>query len=226
MKTLVSHTLVRDGMPYIDLVIRQVVPYVNRCLITISEKSTDGTLQAMRKLEREFPQKIRIDFENVKRPGLLTYERQRLIDKTIEDWVLFLDADDLWPNSSLEEIVKLIEFDGFDAYSFNPYQVIDQEFYDADWKRKSFTKLFISNGINYRKEWPRDLIYRYNESLYWKDNPKVKPVDIKYFHLSNLMKWRFRNEEWAKIFASSIGTPERYPEEVRKELNLLLDKIR
>jgi len=152
MKSFCSHTLVRNGMPFIDLVLRQVIPFANRCLVTISDKSTDGTLKVLRQLEKEFPNKVFIDFENVKSPGELTGERQKQVDKTYEDWILFLDDDDYWPKESLKEILLKIEASNeIDAYSVTPYQVIDEHHYDLNWHNKSFTKWFKNQkGINYR----------------------------------------------------------------------------
>ena len=104
--TFASHTLVKNGTPFIDLVLRQVIPFANRCLITVSTSSDDGTFQLLDKLESEHPDKIIINFENVDSPGELTQERQALVDETEEDWILFLDDDDYWPTSSLASIMS------------------------------------------------------------------------------------------------------------------------
>jgi glycosyltransferase involved in cell wall biosynthesis len=220
MKSFCSHTLVRNGMPFIDLVLRQVIPFANRCLVTISDKSTDGTLKVLRQLEKEFPNKVFIDFENVKSPGELTGERQKQVDKTYEDWILFLDDDDYWPKESLKEILLKIEASNeIDAYSVTPYQVIDEHHYDLNWHNKSFTKWFKNQkGINYRHPWPRDLIYLNDTLLYWKTNPRVPSLDKKFFHLSNIKSGSFRNEDWAVKFKDKIGTPHPIPESQMKHI--------
>src|SRR5688572_8530366 len=110
-KTIVSHSIVKNGQPFLDLILRQVEPYMNRMLITISEKSTDDSLEVLRKLEHDFPKKVRISFENVSDPSELTKERQKQVKDSYEDWILFLDDDDYWPEESLKEMKRLIDDD-------------------------------------------------------------------------------------------------------------------
>ena len=230
----VSHTLVRQGMPFIDLVLRQVIPFANRCLVTISEKSTDGTLQILRKLEKEFPDKIKIDFENVQSAGELTNERQKQVEKTYEDFILFLDDDDYWPTESLEKMIELIEKDNdVDGYSINPYQVIDQRHYDGGWWNKWFSKWFKNqSGINYRGKWPRDMIWLNDTMLYWKTNPCIPKVSQffdydypRFFHLSYIKGHSFRSEDWAKKFAHQIGTPIVFPKNEMKHIWKIYEEL-
>lgn len=225
MKTFCSHTLVKQGMPFIDIVLRQVIPYANRCLVTISEKSTDGTLEVIKQIDKDFPNKISLDFENVQSPGDLTQERQKQLERTHEDWILFLDDDDYWPEESLEEIIELLN-ESDDAFAINPYQIINQRYYDHSWRYKWFTKWFRNqSGLHYEHNWPRDLIYLRDKVLYWRRNPKVKRITPKFFHLSNIKYVSFRSEEWAKEFLQKTGAGKEYPEEVKKHIWRLYEQF-
>ncbi len=196
--TTASNTLVKNGMPYLDLILRAVEPYMNRMLITISEKSTDGSLGVVRKFEKDYPTKVRVYFENVSKTDDLTLMRQKMIDDTHEDWILFLDDDDYWPKESLDEMIGLMEKD-VDGYAMSPIQVVDQNHYDKFWNdKKFFTKWFKNEDIHYVGCWPKDLIMMGEKSLFWKKNGRVKRLTGKYFHLSNIKQNSFRNEEWAK----------------------------
>jgi len=225
-KSVVSHTLVRNGQPFIGLVLRQVQPFVNRSLVTISDKSNDGTLQVLRRLQKEFPNKIYIDFENVQSPGLLTQERQKQVSRSYEDWILFLDDDDFWPEESLEEMMELLDTD-CDALANNPYQVVDQHYYDYSWRFKWFTKWFKNQkGIHYRKQWPKDLIYLNDEILYWRNqNKRTIRVKPRYFHLSNIKSSSFRKEKWAKKFENEVGLKKKYPKEVKKHIWRIYEEL-
>lgn len=222
MVTICSHTIVKNGQPFINIVLRQVIPHVTRSLITISEKSNDGTLAQLKRLEKEFPDKVRLDFENVKSPGELTGIRQRQLDNTIEDWVLFLDDDDYWPEANLKEMIKYLDAD-VDGYGVNPYQVIDSTHYDGSWGNKYFTKFFRKQtGVHYRHPWPRDLIYKNEEMLYWKKNSRVPIVPVKFFHLSHIKNHSFRDESWAGVFKEAVGKPIKFePHEQRQVWDLL-----
>lgn len=206
MSRLVSHTLVRNGMPFIDLVLRQVLPFVHKSLITISEQSEDGTKEAIEALKQEFPGKISISFENVENPGLLTQERQKQLDQTdLGDWVLFLDDDDYWPTSSLEQIVNWLGWD-VDGYAVNPLQIAGKEVHDTSWSNKWFTKFFRKQeGVHYKHPWPKDLIYKGDKMLYWKKNELVPKIDPRFIHLSYIKSYSFRKQTWAEKYGFNIN---------------------
>jgi glycosyltransferase involved in cell wall biosynthesis len=227
MQPITSHTLVKNGKPFIDLVLRQAEPFVDKMLITISERSDDGTLELLRKFERDYPRKVEINFENVADKSLLTGERQKQLDKTIGGWVWFLDDDDFWPTDAIVEVVKLLNEDkDVDGYSFNPYQLIDLKTHDDSWRIKSFTKFFKKqDGVHYEHPWPRDLIYKGKDCLHWRRNHRVPHVqNIHFFHLSNLKNCSFRNEEWSKgHYIKETGEPNPIPYGYEKEMELLSD---
>jgi glycosyltransferase involved in cell wall biosynthesis len=212
-------------MPFIGMVIKQVIPYVDRCLITMSLKADKDTFHRVIRLAEEYPGKVQVDYENVSKPGELTGIRQRQLDRTIEDWVLFLDDDDYWPDSSIKKIKELIELnEDVDAYSFNPLQVINHKHHDISWKNKWFTKLFKNQpGVHYENPWPRDLIYKGNEMLYWKKNDKVINKDIPFYHLSYVKDSSFRNEDWAKEFKNQPGVEGLYSAEQQKEVDKIFN---
>lgn len=210
---IASHTLIRNGMPFIDIVLRQVEPYMTRMLITISEKSDDGTLEVVNNFEKEFGHKVRLMFENVDDPSKLTLERQKMVDITSEDWILFLDDDDYWPKESMEEMIKLLKED-VDAYAVSPVQVLNQQFYDKHWyEHKFFTKWFRNKDIHYTNPWPKDNILMGDKELYWKKNLRTKRLYGKYFHLSNIKNNSFRNEKWSKgHYNEPIKNKSEYPD--------------
>lgn len=224
--SIASHTLVRNGQPFLDLVLRQVEPYMDRMLITISEKSEDGSLSVVRDFEKEFKSKVRVFFENVASPEFLTHQRQMQADLTSEDWILFLDDDDYWGDESLKEMIKLIEED-VDGYAVSPIQVIDQQYYDKHWyEHKFFTKWFKNVDINYHGPWPRDMIMSGDRELYWKKNPRTKRLVGKYFHLSNIKPKSFRKEEWTLgHYEEPIKNKSLYPDWCKPHLEKIYERL-
>lgn len=206
MKTIASHTLVKHGMPYIEPCLRQVIPYMTRCLITVSCRSKDGTLGILTKLKKEFPDKVFIEFEDVKSPGELTQERQKQVEKTTEDWILFLDDDDFWPTSEMNKMMRKLDED-VDGFSINPFQIIDDKSYDKSWHNKYFLKWFRNQpGLHYERPWPRDMVALNDKLLYWKTNPRAGRIeDVRFLHLSYLKYHSFRKDAWAKDFAFRVG---------------------
>jgi hypothetical protein len=213
-----SHTLVKNGQPFIGPVIRQVIPFMNTCRITVSVKADEKTLYDISMLAQEFPGKVIVDTENVASPKLLTQERQKQLRESSEDWILFLDDDDWWPEESLKEMMVLLEKD-VDGYASNPYQLLSKTTHDNYWKNRHFTKWFRNGSdVHYSRPWPRDLIFKGSTQLYWKINPRVPRIPVKFFHLSNIKASSFRKEDWAKkyndIKAQPVELPEKWKEEV------------
>lgn len=222
--TICSNTIVKNGMPFIGLVLKQVEPFVDRQIVTISVKADHSTRNSVFRHASEYPHKVLLMFEDVKTPGELTLERQKQLDLVREGWVLFLDDDDYWPTESLQGLLNLINNEeDVDGYAFRPFQVIDKEFYDSSWNNKWFTKVFKKQpGVHYKYPWPRDLIYKDETMLYWKKTSRVvRKEDIPFFHLSYIKNGSFRNEGWAKTFEHKIGSSELYPEKYK----IYMDKI-
>lgn len=211
--TISSNTIVRDGMPFIGKVLTQVAPYMEEMIITISEKSTDGTLTEIKKIQELYPNKVILNTENVASPGELTSVRNEQVKLTKSDWILFLDDDDYWPKDQLELCLAELDKDpNVLAYSVNPYQLIDMEHYDRSWIHKYFSKFLRREGLRYIKPWPRDLpADKDNKPLYHKWHPQVKNLPYKFYHLSYLKNKSFRTEEWAKDFKFKIGKSEKLP---------------
>jgi glycosyltransferase involved in cell wall biosynthesis len=195
-------------------------------LITISEKSTDDTLSALRTLEKDYPEKVRIYFEDVGKPAELTKERQKQVDNSSEDWILFLDDDDYWPKESMDEMVRLINED-VDAYAVSPFQVISNTRYDKHWyEHKFFTKWFRNKNIRYEGPWPRDMILSGDKELYWKKNPGTKRLVGKYFHLSGIKPGSFRQEMWTEgRYSEPIRNESLYPDWCKEHIERIYERL-
>lgn len=216
-----SHTIVRNGEPFIGHVLRHVLPLVDKSLVTISEKSDDGTLASLFDLQAEFGNKIEIDTEDVSKPAELTTVRQKQLDKTPNGtWVFFLDDDDWWPEDQLVQMIELInKNEDVDGYSVSPYQFMNKKYHDDSWGARSFTKFFRNDkGVHYRGDWPKDLICKNDDVLYWRKNKRVPHVGRKFIHLSYAKRYSFRNEKWAEEYKHHYGLGEKYPESVLPEV--------
>ncbi|MBI4136941.1 glycosyltransferase [Candidatus Roizmanbacteria bacterium] len=209
--TIASHTIVKNGMPFIGKVLRQAAPLMNKMFISVSAASDDGTLREVMEFIGENPGKVEFMEDGYTVPGQLTQLRQFQVDRTKQDWILFLDDDDYWPTDQLELCLKELEKDDTTlAYSVSPYQVIDNWHYDASWYNKSFSKfLKKTDGLHYRGDWPRDLpCDDTGKPLYWKTHKQVKTLPYKFYHLALLKNHSFRHEDWAKKkYSYHVGTP-------------------
>lgn len=215
---ITSNTIVKNGMPFIALVLKAVEPLMSEMIITISEKSDDGTREAIEALK--WP-KLRVLYENVKDLSELTNERQKQVNLTKTDWIMFLDDDDFWDIYELDKCLHELSNE-VDGLGVNPYQLLDKENQDASWiGKKYFTKFFRNDNINYRNPWPRDMIYKGDEMLYWKTNPRVKTVPYRFWHLVNLKNYSFRNNDLTNYkykYGQSILVDKPLPKEILEVL--------
>lgn len=215
--TIASHTIVRQGMPFIGKVLRQAAPFMDKMFISVSQSSDDGTLEEVMSFIGDNPGKVEFMQDGYTIPGQLTQLRQFQVDRTAQDWILFLDDDDYWQADQLELCLKELDKDeNILAYSVNPYQVIDSWHYDSSWYSKSFSKfLKKTDGLHYRGAWPKDLPCDSDGNpLYWKTHKQVKTLPYKFYHLALLKGHSFRSEDWAKKkYNYHVGAPERFENE-------------
>ena len=212
MAKVSANTIVRNGMPFIGKVLRQVAPIVDELIITISEYSDDGTVKEVSKVYEDFPGRVFVDFENVP-PGELTKVQQAQADRSKGDWILFLSDDDYWPTEELRKCISELDKNpDVLAYSVSPYQLLDNEHYDNSWRNKSFSKFLRREGMRYVGTWPRELpCDKYSKPLYWKTHAQVARLPHRFYHLSYLKEYSFRNEDWAKAFRFRQGEPKKLP---------------
>lgn len=221
MSKIVSHTICRNGQPFIGAVLRAALPLVDRMIITISKKSNDGTRQVIEGLDSP---KVELYEEEVADLGQLTQERQKQVGMTDSgDIIWFLDDDDFWEEDQAKSCIQFLKQSDLDAISVNPYQVLDKEHEDARWiNKKYFTKFFKNVDINYRHPWPRDLIYKGDELLYHKVNPRNKAVAYKFWHLAAIKNYSFRKNDLLN-FNDLEGKPTLLTRSLPKEIvNLVL----
>ena len=218
---IVSHTICKNSQPFIGAVLKAALPIVDRMIITISKKSNDGTREVIESLQSP---KIELYEEEVSNMGELTIERQKQIDMTAKgDIIWFLDDDDFWEEDQVRGAIEYLINSDIDAISVNPYQILDKEHEDANWiKKKYFSKFFKNVDINYRGAWPRDLIYKGNELLYHKSNPRNQTVPYKFWHLATVKGYSFRKNDLLS-FNDLEGRPIKLETKLPEEITNLLD---
>lgn len=220
---IVSHTIVKNGMPFIGEVLKAALPIVDRMIINLSIKSNDGTREVINGLQSS---KIELYEENVLNLGELTIERQKQVNMTdFGDIIWFLDDDDFWLQKEALNCIDYLKNNDLDAISINPYQILDSQHEDARWvNKKYFTKFFKNININYKHPWPRDLIYKDGILLYHKSNPRNHIVPFKFFHLAAVKNFSFRRKELMG-FNDLNGVPKKLEVDLPQEIkSLLVDK--
>jgi glycosyltransferase involved in cell wall biosynthesis len=105
------HTIVYNEENFLWFAVMSVANFVDKILIW-DTGSTDRTLEVIKKLQEKLGAKI--DFKEV---GLVdskkyTNIRQEMLDNTKADWLIILDADEVWWENSIKKVINTINEKG------------------------------------------------------------------------------------------------------------------
>lgn len=120
MKKIWGHTIVKNEDRYLWFAIKSVIEYLDR-LIIYDTGSTDKTLEIIKLLQTQYPQKIHFEQKDEVDPSGLTKLRQEMLEKTKSDWFILIDGDEVWWEKSIKDVIDAIESSQNDLYAIvNP----------------------------------------------------------------------------------------------------------
>jgi len=219
-------TVVKNGMPYLKsaLKIFHKQKYKNKEIIIIYSKSTDGTLEFLKKNKKKY-NKLIIDKDSKNKFGSLNLG----IKKSKGDVVGILHSDDIYPNNNiLEDIMKIFNNKKIDIVYGNTVfcKKENQNKIIRIWKSNKFkysdlkygwmpphTTLYISKKIIsknlYSLKYPISGDYKFILDLFSKKNIKTEYLN------KNLIKMRSggdstRINNIAKKFIEDIKIAKKY----------------
>lgn len=208
MVKICSHTIAKNSEDFIIRCLTQILPFVDKALVSIDNASTDSTFQLVSELSKE-NKKVEILRYNADNPFVdLVKERNRQIELTSEDWFWIIDDDEYYLTEEAERIIRRINND-FDAYSVKFWYLADSENY-------------------YPRRGKRTIrFYKKKEKMKWEDifsKEKIlvdscNNLENSYIHLSYLKKYSWR-ESFAeeKFWRKESNIKRRLPDNIIKEL--------
>lgn len=111
MKSIVAHTLVKNEARFLWYSVASIVDHVDKAMLW-DTGSTDGSLEIEKELEKKWPDKIVLKHRPQKTAEEFTLVRQEMLEATSADWILMLDADEIWYRESIKKVVDLIDKKG------------------------------------------------------------------------------------------------------------------
>ncbi|WHH58248.1 glycosyltransferase [Petroclostridium sp. X23] len=130
---------------YLHKVLSHAVKYVDNIVI-LDDASEDNTVEVCRQILKDIPSHVvsnkRSNFSNE------ISLRKQLWDMTVStnpDWILCLDADEIFEDSIIDFIHQLIDQPTFDYYSFRLYDFWDDLHYreDSYWQAHKYYRTFL-----------------------------------------------------------------------------------
>ena len=110
-KIIWVNTLVKNEERYLWYSVTSVIKHVDKILLW-DTGSTDKTLEIIKLLQKENPEKI--DFKEAGDVDInqFTMVRQEMLDATKSDWIIILDGDEIWWDKSIAQLVDNIQREG------------------------------------------------------------------------------------------------------------------
>lgn len=105
---LTTHCLVKNEENFIEYSLRSVMNFVER-VIVFDTGSTDKTVEIVRGLATEFPDKIIFEEKGKCDKARHTDLRNEMILKTNTDWFMILDGDEVWTEIGMKEALEAIK---------------------------------------------------------------------------------------------------------------------
>lgn len=233
-KTIWGHTLVKNEDRFIYFAILSVINHLDKLLIW-DTGSTDETVSIVKYLQNKFPDKIELrEFKNIDAKGI-SHLRQKMLDKSICDFILLVDGDEVWWDGSLKRIINSLSKDIYAVVSpvinlvgdIYHYQEHEAGQYQILGKKGHFNIRAINRKIpklHLKGEYPLEGYYDYKERLIQNLDEKIIFVDAPYLHFSHLR--RSTNEDKKTLhrrkFKYEIG--KKFPENFKYPKVLYMDR--
>jgi glycosyltransferase involved in cell wall biosynthesis len=107
---ITAHCIVKNEENYVGFAIRSVIDFVDYVLV-FDTGSSDATVSVIEELTKEFPHKISFEQKGVCDKKRHTELRQEMVRRTMTDWFMILDGDEVWTVRALSEAKTVIEKD-------------------------------------------------------------------------------------------------------------------
>lgn len=202
------HTLFKNEVNWLWYSVSSVVDHVDRVMLW-DTGSTDGSYEIAKLLKNKYPDKIEL-----KQVGEVTAEefpkiRQQMLEETKEDWILVVDADEVWWNDAITKLVETIkrnkDLEMIISKNINPVGDIFHVLPNSDGKYKideheGFVNIRAMNteivGLHASGAHGVQGYYDANNSLIQnRDKDKKVYLDQGYLHLTNLKRSGFSEME-------------------------------
>ncbi|HEY9724288.1 MAG TPA: glycosyltransferase [Oscillatoriaceae cyanobacterium] len=148
-RVLLSMLVHNEADRYLRQVLSHAASYVDQVLI-VDDGSTDDSVEVCREVLAGVPHRIvRLEQSSFHQEHLLRRKQWELALAERSDWILVLDADEIFEDGMRTGIRRLIDQDQYDAIAFRLYDFWDEARYrdDAYWCAHRFHRPFLVRRV-------------------------------------------------------------------------------
>ncbi|MFA6490633.1 MAG: glycosyltransferase [Candidatus Magasanikbacteria bacterium] len=196
MPAVTAHCIIKNEEDFVGYAIRSIINFVD-LVIVFDTGSTDKTVQIVQNLMREYPNKILFEEKGLCNKKRHTELRQEMLNKTITDWFMILDGDEVWTNQGMEEALGLVKGGKVDYIQSNFYECVGDIFHTHRKPGYKTVRFFKSENIKWQGDYGGDLVV---------SKVSNHPVDIaktavlltnKFWHLTHLRRSFCGNDDYS-----------------------------
>lgn len=229
MNSLVeTHTICKNSEEFIEVCLKQVLPFVDVARVYCDVASDDGTKEILERMSKE-NEKIKLKYYEVENPleDLVKARNMGLKEATC-DWIWILDDDEYYPTSAIEKIVKYLEITKADVAALPYCFVISGEQYVPRRSKKATDRFYRNKpGLEWKGNFMYETMHDKQGRLgiqYDEASGRQFILPCQYFHLSYFKKYSWRN-----IIAKSRSRYPNYknhPQFLRRLPQEIIDELR
>jgi len=207
---ITAHTIVKNEVRFLWYSVMSVINYVDEMLLW-DTGSTDGTIEIIKELKKQYPEKIKVKFFDSVDKNTFTDLRNKMLAETKSDWFIIVDGDEIWWKESIKFLTDLIRNDGdkYDSFvtkyhnmSGDLYHIQSEKLgkYKIDNKIGHITIRAVNNkidGLYFGKPHGLQGLFDSNDVLIQeRDANKRLHIDkVAYLHATNIQRSINKNEE-------------------------------
>ncbi len=120
MLDITAHMVVKNEDQWVWFAINSVLPNVKEIFIT-DTGSTDNTIAVIKSINSP---KIKLTQTKINHPSELTQIRQRQLDETKTPWFWLVDADEIYPQKTAQEIISAISTNQYEGIVVRRYDLL------------------------------------------------------------------------------------------------------
>lgn len=180
-----------EGNRYLRPVLESAKHYITDAVI-IDDASTDNTVQVCQEILKDIPLKIILnDDSKFSNECSLREQQWEETIKTNPDWILCLDADEIFEDKFQHEVKSLVQKNDVDVYLFRLYDFWNATSYREDtyWKAHFYYRPFL---VRYKPE----VHYTFKK---WAQHCGRFPQEFHSSPKAVLSELRLKHYGWAKI---------------------------
>jgi len=195
-----AHTICFNEENFIWYAIKSAIDFVDKIII-YDTGSTDKTVEIIKLLKAEYPEKIIFEEKGKVDINKFSVLRQEMLDRSKCDWIMVLDADEVWPKESLYKALSFLNEDKTGVKLLvNPvynllgdiyhYQDINAARYKIQGRKGHFNVRFISTkipGLHIQNPYGSEGYFD-GDNISIQESQKLEFIDAPYFHATHLRR--------------------------------------